>query len=333
MKRKDQTSAAILVVFCALMILLAGNPLQAAEELRGAPFSDPAIRQEMPQEWKTRPLVRKSQTGKPDMIVTLNQQFFEFMVDDIEEYGRLNNLQIEVRRGTCGLSAGMIKNKEGDVGAFCCPPGKSDRLPGQRFHTIGLHPISILVHPDNPTEDLSLAAVRKIFQGEIVDWGEAGWKRLPIRVVARLHCKKRPGHWKLLLKNDDLFSPSATEVGAIEDVFSFIADNPSAIGFEVMWMGSQQEGRVKALAIDGMRPEDLGNLERNEYPLYRTLALTTWEEEGLRHPHAEKLIDFVIAKVEEDGSKEGLLSVSRLRAAGWVFDGDELIGEPPAAGK
>jgi ABC-type phosphate transport system substrate-binding protein len=107
-----------------------------------------------------------------------------------------------------------------------------------------------------------------------------------------------------------------------------VADTPYAIGYEVMWMVDRQAGKVKALTIDGRSPEDLEHLAKGEYPLYRSLYLTTWEKEGLRNPLSEDLVKYVVDRVEKYGSREGIIPVSRLREAGWVFEGDELVGEP-----
>jgi ABC-type phosphate transport system substrate-binding protein len=327
MKLMTAGSVFLQVLLC-LFLAGAVSAGERGDELRGPAFSDPSVGQEMPAGWAERKIEYKPENKGADIVVTLNQQFFEFMLDYISDYARENNLVIEVNRGTCGISAGMTKNKEGDIGAFCCPPSKTDRLPGVRFHSIGIHPISILVHPDNPTEDLSFAQVRGIFRGDILRWSEVGWKDSPIQAIARLHCKKRPGHWRLMLSDPDKFGPEIREVGAIEDMFALVADTPTAIGYEVMWMANRQAGKVKSLRIDGKSPDDLEHLLKGDYPLYRALYLTTWEKEGLRNPRSEGLVKFIIDRVEKFGSHEGIVPVSRLREAGWIFEGDELVGEP-----
>jgi ABC-type phosphate transport system substrate-binding protein len=335
-RSREEGQMKVMTAGSAIHLMLIGSliffgPVSAGEvrdELRGPAFSDPSARQEMPAGWTEQKIEYKPENEGADIVVTLNQQFFEFMLDYIDDYARQKNLKIKVNRGTCGISGGMIKNKEGDIGAFCCPPSKTDRLPGVRFHSIGIHPISILVHPDNPIENLSFDQVRSIFQGDLIRWSEVGWKDSPIQAIARLHCKKRPGHWRLMLSDPDKFGPEIKEVGAIEDMFSLVADTPYAIGYEVMWMVNRQAGKVKALRIDGMSPDDLEHLARGEYPLYRSLSLTTWEKDGLRSPKSEGLVKYIIDRVEKHGSREGIIPVSRLREAGWIFEGDELVGEP-----
>ena len=296
--------------------------------LRGAPFSNPDLIQEMDKKWMERTLTYNKENSSADLVVTLNQQFFKFIVPYIEQYGRDNKLNIKLQKGTCGISAGMLSKKQGDIGAFCCPPAKTDRLPGLKFHTIGLHPISILVHPSNPIDNLSFATIRKIFQGETSRWSDLGGEDSLIQVVTRLHCKKRPGHWRLLLDYEDLFSPEARSVGAIEDMFSLVAQNPSAIGYEVMWLAHRNAGEVKSINIDTMNPKDLEHLLAGRYPLYRVLYITTWEEDHLKKPHAQKLVAFITHQIEQKGPSQGIIPVSKLKEAGWKFRDSELVGEP-----
>lgn len=314
-----------------LLLCLSGEPVQAGgDSWRGAPFADPGLAQEMERDWAEKKITYSEDNVGADLVVTLNQQFFEFIVPYIEQYGRDNKLNIKLQKGTCGISAGMLSKKQGDIGAFCCPPAKFDRLPGLKFHTIGIHPISIMVHPDNPLDNLPFSTIRRIFQGEITRWSELGRKDSLIQVITRLHCKTRPGHWRLLLDKEDFFSPDSRSVGAIEDMFSLVAQNPGAIGYEVMWLAHRNAGMVKSLNIDNMNPMDLEHLLAGRYPLYRVLSITTWEEPHLQKPHARELVDFIIGQIEQHGAPQGIIPVSSLKEAGWQFRESELVGEPVA---
>ena len=144
----------------------------------------------------------------------------------------------------------------------------------------------------------------------------------------RLHCKKRPGHWRLILDNEDLFGANVREVGAVEDMFSLVSNETRALGYEVLWLSNRLENNVKALKIDGFYPGDSESVLRGEYPFYRSLYLTTWEPDHLKKPLANELVQYIINQVKQHGEEQGIISVERLKAAGWKFSGDELIGEP-----
>ena len=325
-----QTKISCLVFLSVLLICFVsgsayGSPL---DELAGPPFSDPRVTQDMDDRWISKSILYDDSDKGADIVVTLNQQFYEFMEPYVRDYADRNGLNIVVKRGTCGYSAGMLSNKKGDIGAFCCPPGKSDRLPGLKYHTVGIHPIAILVHPDNPVGNISLQQLREIFQGNIVDWAELGWDNGRIQPVVRLHCKKRPGHWRLILDNEDMFGAGVREVGAIEDMFSLVASQQTAIGYEVLWLTNQKEGKVKPLMIDNDSANESDKVASGKYPFYRSLYLTTWEPEYLKNPNSQKLVDYIVEQVEIHGARQGIISVKKLKSNGWKFSGNELVGTP-----
>ncbi|MDP3296351.1 MAG: substrate-binding domain-containing protein [Thermodesulfovibrionia bacterium] len=305
--------------------------------LRGPAFSDPSKIQEMPEEWGKQPIKYEASAGDADIAIALDQQMYPALSPFIREYAKSHNLKIAINEGTCGITTGMLSRKTADIGGVCCPPDVTDRFRGLQYHTIGIMSLVIIVHPDNPIDNITFEQAQKIFQGEITRWSElktADGKKgpdTPIQVITRLHCKIRPGHWRLLLDNEELFTPGITDVGAIPDMIFQVAANQRAIGNELVSMVYQYEknkGKVKILKINGYNPLELSNLLSLKYPLYHVYSLTTWEEKWVANPKAKKLVDYLMQEVELQGSKLYLVPVSQLKKAGWKFKGNELIGEP-----
>ncbi len=328
-----------MVLFCLTVALLFGTTVRADDDLKGLggpPFSDPSQQVQMPADWKKQPIKYKSSAGSANLVVTLDQQMYAALLPIIQKYAKEHNLKIVINNGTCGISAGMLSRKTTDIGGYCCAPGFTDRLPGLRFHAYGIIPLALIVHPDNPVDNITIGQARQIFQGEIYYWSELktakGAKRtnLPIQLIGRLHCKLRPGAWRSLLANENLFSLMLREVGVIPDMIFQVSINPGAIGYEVIRevRRYEQKARVKTLKINGYDPNTLSHLLSGNYPLYRVYSLTTWEEEGVRNPHAQKLVDYLLQEVKHLDSKYGFIPASRLRQAGWKFSGNELVGEP-----
>lgn len=325
MERAMEKKHSFRLALFALVLVLLGSAVSAVGENRDNEFSDPDAIFEMSREWREAPLTYPEADKDVDLIITLNQQFMQFATY-INEFAKANNIKVRINEGTCGISAGALDKKEADIAGFCCPPGKTDRLPGIRFHTIGIHPVSIIVHKSNPVEALTLEQVRDIFRGNAVYWSDVGGPNVPIMPVARLHCKKRPGHWRLILDNEDMFSASTRTVGAVDDVFNFVAANESSIGYEVLWM-TDKYNNIKALRLDGMDPENLDFLLQNKYPVYRALNLTTWTDANEK-PLANALVQHIHKKMDEEGRRIGMIPASELRRAGWKFKEQELIGAP-----
>jgi ABC-type phosphate transport system substrate-binding protein len=321
-----------LALSLAVVFLVDSAPACAGhnEGPAGKPFTDPSKIQEMPPGWAEKPVKHETENGGADLVVTLDQHLYPVLVPVIEQYAAERGLKVAVEEGTCGISAGKLARKAVDIGGFCCPPGETDRLPGLEFHTLGVAPLLILVHPANPVSDLRLEDVRRVFRGAAYRWSELGGEDILIQTVGRLHCKLRPGHWRLILDNEDLFSPRLQEVGAIPDMISLVAGNPGAVGYEVMHMVRRygEKGAVKVLKIDGRAPSNPAHLLSGLYPFYRAYNITTWRGGNVRNPEAEKLAEHLLREAGRLEGETDIIPASRLRERGWKFRGHELVGGP-----
>ncbi len=298
--------------------------------LGGPPFSDPTQVIDMPSDWVEAPIVPPEPV---DIAITLDQQLYPALLPFIREFARERDLTVAISDGTCGLSAGALADKAADMGGFCCPPGAVDRLPGLRYHTIGVGALALIVHPDNPIRDISLDEVRRVYDGAVVWWSDLPGgvdDDVRVRAVARLHCKVRPGHWRLILDNENLFRHDLAEVGAIVDMVTEVARSPEAIGYETLWHIGRlgEEGAVKPISLDGVDPRDDAALAAGRYPLYRVFNITTWAPGPAHNPLAEELAGRLVARAGEIDPTFRFVPVQRLRQHGWRFHGDELVGEP-----
>jgi hypothetical protein len=280
--------------------------------------------------WQEKTITYNDKSADYDLVVRINQQVNPVLMPLVKKFTRREGINAELAVGTCGISAGALSRKEADVGGFCCPPGKIDRLPDLRFHTLGISPLLVLVHADNPVQSVTYEQAVSLFQGRITNWSELGGKNMPVQPIGMLHCKKRPGHWRLILKGADHFSPDFKVTSSIKDTLSMVASNRGAVGFEIMMNinHSDMKGKLRPLLIDGHDPLDLERLANGKYPFYRTLNVTTWEGKLLANSHAVKLVEFMIKEMQVTDPAEGVLSSSELKNAGWKFKGDELVGEP-----
>ncbi len=322
-------------ILCGFALTLLTG-VAATAQVPGSAFSDPTAVLDMPESWKNQPIQYDPSIGKADIVIHFNRQVYQALRPLVERFGKENDLKIAITRGTCGITSGVLKNKRVDIGMFCCPPGKTDRFPGLSFHTVGIMPMALLVHPENSVDDITFEQARQIFQGEIYRWsdvkdatGKPG-RNVPIQVITRRHCKKRPGHWKLLLEDSDLFSPKLQEVGAIPDMLHLVASNTAAVGYEVMQMVREMDHKdmVKPLKIDGLSPTVAANVLSAQYPIYRTYTLSSWEDVAVRNPNAALLLQYLLAEVEHVDPQYGIVPASSLRDSGWKFKGNELIGPP-----
>ena len=318
-----------------LLMLLAiwHNPVFSQYE-QGPEFSNHLHSESMSDEWVNQSLHYESLPTDTDLAITLDQHLYPVLVPLVKKYAQLHKLRIAVEEGTCGISAGALLDKKVDIGGFCCPAGETDRLPGLTYHTLAVAALALIVHPDNPVTDITLKQAQDIYRGKIGNWGELA-PEFPVRIqtVARLHCKNRPGHWRLILDDEDMFSPVVHEVSTIRDMISATSDRKSSLGYETLWMARSHadHGGVRPLNINGNSPRDNAALIAGDYPFYRTYNISTWSAKHLRKPHADKLVAYIYEHFGEIDPKFGLISSFLLRKAGWKFSANELISSPRSA--
>lgn len=331
----------VTALLCGVIVSYTASVLNAQEPhlhdnpLRGPEFTDPGKSFEMPRDWLDKNLSYQDWAQDADLAVSLDQFLYPFLKPAIQAYAGQHNLKIAVQEGTCGTSAKALKEKTADITGFCCPPAKTDRFPGIKYHTVGIASIAILANPNVPVDDLTYEQAQDVFQGIIYRWselngtaGKAGADKI-IQVVGRPHCKQRPGHWRLLLDNEDLFSPRMQEVSTIKDMMMEVANTNGAVGYETMWSIKQYKVHfVKTLSVNGVSPDNSTKIAAGEYPVYRTYNITTWEADNTKRDEAQKLTAYLISEMEKIDPEYGVIPVSRLRENGWKFHEAEVIGQP-----
>jgi len=282
---------------------------------------------EMGDKWEKQPIHYADQ-GNVDIVMSLDQAIYEGMLPLIQQYAKAHQLKIIVEKGTCGITAGDLIKKRIDIGGLCCPPGPRDRLPGVRFHTVGIAPIAILTHPDNRLKSVTIKQARALFSGDVYRWNQMPESNLSgsVHVVTRLHCKLRPGHWRQIIDDENDFSPISLDTGAVRDILEKVASDPKSIGYESPWMISRYHYTNKVRVLEIKRDTVASGFD--PYPFFRTFNITTWHGSNVQNAEAEKLVGWLLAHTDRMDSRFHLISAQVLKAKGWKFNGDELIGRP-----
>ena len=160
-------------------------------------------------------------------------------------------------------------------GFVCCPLSKQEtESKGIKVYPIAIEPILILVNQSNPVNNLSRQQVRDIFSGKITNWKKVGGHDQPIAVVTRLHCKKRPGHWKTILPSAKAFRDVRLNVSSADEMIQRVSDFNGAIGHTGSTWLFETGNKVKRITIDG-KSASAENLKTESYPFYRQLSAVT----------------------------------------------------------
>lgn len=206
---------------------------------------------------------------------------FDAIKEDLEaKTGRKTILFGENSMLGVGCNAGIKAAKRGTksqetFGFVCCPLSEEEIEKEQLIvYPLAKEPILILTHKNNPINNLSTEQVRAIFRGDLLNWSEVNGPDKPIVVVTRLHCKKRPGHWKTILPSHKKFRQERLNVKSAAAMVQRVGDFSGAIGHTGATWKFTEEDKVKVITVDGIKPT-AENLRNGKYPFYRQLSAIT----------------------------------------------------------
>ncbi len=224
----------------------------------------------------------------------------------VEVYTQNNpDMKIGVQGGGSGTGIRMVGEGSVNIGASSRELSEDELLkhPDLVVHPIAIDCITIIVHPSNPIEDLSIQQIRDIFTGKITNFREAGGPDREIVLVIREDGSGTRSTFEGIVMGDAEISNTALQKPASGAIRFTIARNENAIGY--LGIGYLDE-TVKAISINGVSPSK-ENIRKGEYSISRKLYLITKEEPLGK---TKEFIDFILS---EDGQKiveeEGFISV------------------------
>ncbi len=161
--------------------------------------------------------------------------------------------------------------------------------------------ISIILHPKNTINDLTLQQVRDIYGGRITNWKELGWIDRKIDAVTREEGSgTRSAFEELIMKKKEIDDGIMVQDsnGSVREV---VATDPYAMGYISLGLIDQ---KVKPVLINGAAPT-IKNIKTGRYKIVRPFLYVTNGELDLP---AKEFVDFILSR---DGQtilrKEGLV--------------------------
>ena len=150
-------------------------------------------------------------------------------------------------------------------------------------YVIARDAIAVIVHLDNPIDQLTLQQISDIYSGKINNWYEIGGEDRPI---VRLSRETNSGTHVYFLEevlrlgdksNNTLFSPDTLLLPSSEVISAEIRDNPNAIGYDGLGYVTD-DMKVVAVAIDNQHPPvipSIDSVNNDTYPISRNLYMYT----------------------------------------------------------
>ena len=148
--------------------------------------------------------------------------------------------------------------------------------------------IAVIVHPTNPLSNIHLEEIRRIFGGQLTDWGGLGLKPHAIDLITREEGSGTREAFEHLVMAKGEITPAALVQDSNGSVREIVAGDPYSIGYISAGLVNEQ---VKALAIDGVLPTR-ENIKEQKYQLVRRFLLVS--RQAPTGP-CKAFIDFVLS--------------------------------------
>ena len=165
---------------------------------------------------------------------------------------------------------------------------------------VALDGLAVVVNPNNPVSQLTIAQLADIFTGKITNWKNVGGKDLEIVILSREVNSGTHVYFKehVLRKGNEKgpeeFSPAALLMPSSQAIADEVAQNSNAIGYYGMGYISPKQKAI-AVSKDKEGPSiepTMDNVKSGKYPISRPLLIyTKGEPEGI----VKGFIDFVLS--------------------------------------
>jgi phosphate transport system substrate-binding protein len=212
-------------------------------------------------------------------------------------YEKRTGVKIDIQGGGATRGVREVAGVTADIGGSCRNRiwGHAEEK-GVTMVPVAWDALAVIVHKDNPVEDISLEDLRRVYLGEIKNWKELGGSDRPILLYAR--DGKISGVGRTIRKL--LFADYEQEFAASEIFPSTgpleqqLVSEPDAIA--MTGISSARKRDVKILKLEGKYPT-YENVKNGEYLLYRPLYLVYNEN----NPNVETIKDFIKFADSEEG--------------------------------
>jgi phosphate transport system substrate-binding protein len=181
-------------------------------------------------------------------------------------------------------------------------------------YVIARDAIAVVIHPENPVDQLTLEQISDIFSGRITNWAEVGGEDRPIVLLSR---ESNSGTHVYFLEQvvrlgdkdaTTLFSPDTLLMPSSEGISAEIRQNPNAIGYDGLGYVTDDQKTVAVIADPDGQCKKLADLckpsietvNRGTYPISRDLYMyTAGEPQGavahylawIRSPEGQEIVE------------------------------------------
>lgn len=222
-----------------------------------------------------------------------------FMGEMAVAYEKKTGVKIDLIGGGATKGIRQVSNKEVQIGGTCRHVIEKDNsmMTHDEERRIELRPVAwdalvMIVHKDNPVDNVTIDQMRKIFKGQITNWKTLGGKDAPIELYVRKGKISGVGRTlrELMFYNyeEEFVAKYVVEESATLE--KDMVTNPNGAGVTGVSSARKLKGVAKILKLDG-KEATYENIRTGNYLLYRPLYIVTHLQE--KDPEVKKFVAFV----------------------------------------
>lgn len=249
-------------------------------------------------------LLCSCQRGQAGLCVagsTSVQPFVEALAEEYMVHHPQEKIFIQGGGSSAGIQAVRTEAAEVGMSSRNLIPEESDLIPIPIIYDA----IAVIVHRENPLENLSLDQIRKTFAGEIRRWSELGGRDRAVTLVSREEGSGTREAFQNLIMGKKEISLGALVQDSNGAIRQVVADDRNAIGYISLGLVND---RVKAVKIDGVAPS-VENIRSGTYKVVRPFLFVF---KSPPRGAAKEFLEYILSPA---GQKllvqEGLISMNR----------------------
>ena len=197
-----------------------------------------------------------------------------YMTELAKEFAASTGVNINVQGGGATKGIREVAAGKADMGGAC-----RFHLPGNEleqsavFEPVAWDALVVIVHKDNPVNNITFGQVRDLYLGKITNWKQLGGHDAPINLFIRNGKISGVGFTirKLIFANKDQEFASNKVFKSSGPLEKGVVEDPNAIA--ISGISSARLRDVKILTLDDKTP-DYNTIKSGQYALYRPLFIT-----------------------------------------------------------
>ncbi len=174
----------------------------------------------------------------------------------------------------------------------------SDKGPDPVEFVVARDGIAVVVHPDNPVNELTIEQLSKIYTGAITNWSAVGGNDRKVSILSRESSSGTYAFFREHVMGDQDYTTDAKLMPATSAIIEATAEDRGSIGYVGLGYVAEAGGRVKALKVkvdessEAVAPSEEA-VKSGEYGIARPLYLySAGEPTGA----AKAFIDFALSE-------------------------------------